>query len=266
MNVNMNDLTITSIETITALHVSTGAFRFTLDELQSATISQSQEKTDITGKQGRKLGSLKKNKAVKITGTNGLVSAGLMELQTGSTFETNKDTSVRYNESLDVAGGKATTTYVATGTTGNEIPVLHLKNEDGTLGEALTQSTAASSGKFAYNPTTKELTFDSSDVVDGTEKVFVSYTRTINGSVMENFSDTYSAKCELFVDAIGEDPCTNKVFRVQFHIPNADFDGNFELAMGDNQTVHAFEAEATSSSCGSSGNYFTFTIFGDEDV
>ena len=59
---NVNDVTITSLETITAFDIATGNFKFVLDELQSATIAQSQDKTDITGKQGRKLSSLKRNK------------------------------------------------------------------------------------------------------------------------------------------------------------------------------------------------------------
>ena len=58
---NINDITITSLETINAFDIVTGAYKFTLDELQNATIAQTQEKTDITGKQGRKLNSLKKN-------------------------------------------------------------------------------------------------------------------------------------------------------------------------------------------------------------
>ena len=87
---NINDITITSLETINAFDIVTGAFRFTLDELQNATIAQTQEKTDITGKQGRKLNSLKKNKAVTVSGTNGLVSGGLLEMQVGSSLRTRR--------------------------------------------------------------------------------------------------------------------------------------------------------------------------------
>lgn len=71
---NINDITITSLETINAFDIVTGAYKFTLDELQNATIAQTQEKTDITGKQGRKLNSLKK------TGTRLLPSAAPMVL------------------------------------------------------------------------------------------------------------------------------------------------------------------------------------------
>lgn len=259
MNININDIAITSIETISAFDIVTGDFRFMLDELQNASIAQSQEKTDITGKQGRKLNSLKRNKAVTISGTNGLVSHGLLELQTGSKFET-KDTIVMWTDYMTVKGNAATTTYTAVGTAGAEIGKIYIKNSNGTLGTALEQAEAASEGKFAYDPATKAVTF--TDVPDGTE-VVAFYERKINGNVQTNMSDTYSEKCSLYIECIGEDPCAN-IFRVQIYIPKADFDGNFELAFGDTQTVHSFEAEALAGSCGTGGAYWTYTVFGAE--
>ena len=73
----MVDIVITSLETINAFDITTGAYLFTLDELQSASIAQGQEKVDITGKQGRKLSSMKRNKTMTISGSNGMLSCGL---------------------------------------------------------------------------------------------------------------------------------------------------------------------------------------------
>ena len=259
MNINISDITITSIETITAFDVVTGDFRFTLDELQNATISQSQEKTDITGKRGRKLNSLKKNKAVSISGANGLVSAGLWELQTGSDFE-DKVTTVMWTDYITVDSDAAVTSFVAIGSVGNELETIYIKNENGTLGDALTQGAAVAPGEFTYDPLTKAIAFEAGEIPDGTE-IVAFYTRKIKANVLENFSDRYSEKAALYIDAFGEDTCAN-VFRIQIYIPKADFDGNFEFAMGDNQTVHSFEAEALAGACGSAGTYFTYTIFG----
>lgn len=255
---NINDITITSLETITAFDIVTGNYKFTLDELQNATVAQSQESTEITGKAGRKLATLKRNKAVTISGTNGLVSGGLLEMQTGGTFE-NKATEVLWTDYLTVTGGAAATAYKAVGTTGAEIEALYVKNSDGTLGEALEQSDAVSTGKFTYTPGTKALAFHT-DVVDGTE-IVVYYKRKIQADVLENESDNYSGKCALFIDALAEDKCSN-VYRIQFYIPKADFSGEFSFEMGDNQTVHAFEAEALAGACGAGGALWTYTIFG----
>ncbi len=255
---NINDITITSLETITAFDIVTGNYKFTLDELQNATLAQTQESTEITGKAGRKLASLKRNKAVTISGTNGLVSGGLLELQTGSNFE-NKATEVLWTDYLTVASGAAATSYKAVGTTGAEIEALYIKNADGTLGEPLEQGDAVAAGKYTYTPGTKALAFHT-DVTDGTE-IVVYYKRKIQADVLENQSDSYSGKCALFIDALAEDKCAN-VYRIQFYIPKADFSGEFSFEMGDNQTVHAFEAEALAGACGAGGGLWTYTIFG----
>lgn len=261
---NILDITITSLDTIRAFDIATGAFRFELDELQSAKIANTQEKTDITGKGGRKLNSLKKNKAVTISGTNGLVSGGLLELQTGSEFKEMENAPVRWTDYLTVASNKANTTYKAVGTTGNEIETVYIKNEDGTLGTVLTQDSAVSDGKFTYSPETKELEFNEGQCPDGTE-IVVFYTRNIKAAVLDNISDVYSEKCQLYIDATGEDKCSKKIYHVQFYIPRADFNGNFDFDLGDNQTVHAFEAESLAGSCGTAGTLWTFTVFGADE-
>ena len=256
----INDITVTSIETITAFDITTGAYKFTLDELQNATIGNTEEKVDITGKAGRKLTSLKRNKAATVSATNGLLSAGLLEVQTGGTI-TEGVTEVLWTDYLTVSSNAATTSYKATGTAGREIEALYVRNIDGTLGELLEQSDTAAAGKFTYNPGTKALGFSGID--DNTE-IVVYYKRKIVAPSLENRSDVYSSKAILYIDAIGEDKCGN-VFRIQFYIPKADISGEFSIEFGDNQTVHAFEAESLAGACGSNaeGNLlWTFTIFG----
>jgi len=255
---NIKDITITSLETISAFDLVTGNYRFTLDELQNATIANTQESTEITGKGGRKLSNLKRNKAVTISGTNGLVSGGLLEAQTGGKFE-NKATEVMWTDYLTVSSNKTATKYKAIGTTGAEIEALFIRNADGSVGEELVQASTAGTGKFTYTPGTKALTFHT-DVADGTE-VIVYYKRRIKADVLDNESDVYSEKCTLYIDAFGEDKCGN-VYRIQFFIPKADFSGEFSLEMGENQTAHAFEAESLAGACGAGGSLWTYTVFG----
>lgn len=256
---NIKDITITSLETINGFDITTGKYLFTLDELQDATIANTEEKQEITGKGGRKLSNLKRNKGVTISGTNGMISGGLIEVQTGSKFE-NKLTEVEWTDYLTVDDShEAATNYLAIGTAGAEIEELYIRNTDGTADVELTQDSAAAAGKFAYDPTTKKLTFNT-DVTKGTE-VVVFYKRRIQADVLENISDVYSKKCVLYVDALGEDKCSN-IYRIQFFIPKADFSGEFSLEMGDNQAVHAFEAESLSGACGAGATLWTYTVFG----
>lgn len=259
----IGDIAITSLETISCFEIGTGLPLCTLDEMQSATIANTEDKQDITGKQGRKLTSLKRNKAVKVTGSNGMVSGGLMELQTGNKFA-NKATEVQWADYLTVTGNAAATNYTAVGTTGAEISHILVKDKSGVPVKQLTQAEAVSATAFTYDPDTKSLAF--SDVEDGTE-IVAYYKRKIMADVLENLSDNYSGKCQMYIDAFGEDKCAN-VYHIQFYIPKADFSGNFDFAMGDNQTVHSFEAEALAGGCGGSSAFWTYTIFADdaEDV
>ena len=257
--VNAMDVIITSLETISAFNYTTGAFRWTMDELQNTTISQTEDKVDITGKQGRKLSSLKRNKTVTISGTNGIISAGLLETQTGSNFKVG-NTIVRVPDHIVVTGDEATTTYKAVGTAGAEIVEIRVREKSGALTTKFVQDTAVGEGKFTYDPTTKKIAFNKGSVADGTE-IAVFYDRQVEAASLENLSDNYSEKLTLYVDAMGEDKC-GKVYHVQLNIPKADFDGNFELTLGDDQTVHAFNAEALAGGCGLSNALWTYTIVG----
>lgn len=261
MSVNVNDITITSLETITAFDIVSGAFKWVLDELQNATIANTQETTDITGKQGRLLNTLKRNKAVTVSGNNGLLSGGMLGTQVGSSFQ-NKVTSIMYPDYLTVKSNQATTSYKAVGTAGNEIESVYLRNANGTLGEVLTQGETAAKGVFTYDPKTMVISFSADELADGTE-IAVYYFRQIQANVLENLADQYSEKVALYIDAFAEDKCGN-VYRVQFYVPKADFSGNFDIQMGDNQSVHAFEARSLTGVCGSNGALWTYTIFGED--
>ena len=253
-------ITITSLETITGFDPVSGALRLILDELQDTTISNTEDKQEITGKNGRKLNNLKRNKGVTISGTSGLLEGNLMEVQTGGTLE-NKTTEVLWTDYLTVTSGAATTNYIAVGTTGAEIEELYIRNADGTLGTKLVQDSAAAAGKFAYAPATKALTFHT-DVANGTE-IVVYYKRKITANVMTNDADHFSEKLVLYIDALGEDNCNN-IYHIQFFIPKADFSGEFDIEMGDNQTTHDFEAESLAGACvsGNKNILWTYTVFG----
>lgn len=255
----MVDIVITSLETINAFDITTGNFLFTLDELQSASIAQGQEKVDITGKQGRKLSSMKRNKTMTISGSNGMLSFGLVEMQTGSKFESKEAEPVMWYDFLEVQSNTATTKYKAVGTAGAEIVELYVLETVGTIRTSLEQAAQAAEGKFAYDPATKVLTF--SGLANGTQ-IAVYYKRKVAADVLSNKSDTYSGKCELYVDCIGEDKCAN-LYRVQIHIPKADFNGEFSLDFGDDQSVHSFEAEGLSGACGAGSTYWDMIVFGE---
>ena len=258
--VNVNDIMITSLEEIHGFDLSGEKWLFTLDELQNATISNSEEKEDIVGKKGRKLTTLKKNKSATVSGSNGVICGGMLAVQTGGEFN-NDAAAVIWSESLFVKSNAATTNWVAVGTTGNEIKEVHVKDPDsGVVIKTLTQDASVGDGKFTYSPTSKQLSFKEGEIKDDTE-IVVHYNRKVEASVLKNVADKFSAKCMLIIDALAEDKCAN-VYRVQITIPKADFSGAFSLEMGDSQTMHDFEAECLAGACGVNGELWTYTVFG----
>ena len=254
-----NDLIFKEIDTIDAFDITTGNFMFSMDELTDYSIAHTEEAQDITGKHGRILSRTKRNKGITISGTNGVISSGLLELQLGSEF-TDGNVTIMWTDYLTVNSNAATTTYKAVGTSGAEIVSLLVKNANNGIDTEMTQAATAAAGKFAYAPGTKALTFSSGELANGTQ-IVVRYKRTISATSIKNDSDKYSGKAMLFVNGLAEDKCAN-TYRVQFYFPKVDFSGEFTLDFGDSQTVHNFEATALAGACGGGDTYYTYTVFG----
>lgn len=270
--VKVNDLIITSLDKIAAfgLGADKDKYLFTLDELQNASIGQGQEKTDLTGKAGRKLASLKRNKTITVSGTNGMLSGGLLELQTGGKFVADSDVDVdvifRQTDYFTIStGGTYTLTGAPVTASSKKLVAVYTRNTDGTIGTELTKKAGNSLAAGEYEltgPTDGKyaLTFDGS-LADGTEVVAI-YDRSVVGHKLDNESDVFSGKAQLYIDATAEDKCSN-VFHVQIYIPKADFNGEFTIDMGDNQAVHNFEAEGLAGACGAGETLWTFIVIGE---
>ena len=272
MAIPFSDLTITSLETIDAFDVQTGEYLWTLDELQNATIANTEENVDITGKQGRLLNTIKRNKAVTISGSNGLISGGLLETQTGGTWE-DGEVELTMIECLPIRDNKAVTTHVATGTVGQELGTIIIRNAGGGVGNRITQvadASALSPHTFLYDPATKTITFDAGTYGDDLEvEITISYNYKVRGNRLKNKSDIFSKKARLSINAFGEDKCNN-VYRMQFHVDRADCNGNFDFTMGDAQSVHAFEFRSLAGAncrCASDGSAVLWdVVVVDEDA
>ena len=256
--IDVNRLSITQIDQITCFN-NAGELEFIMDEIKEGSISNTQEKTDITGRGGRKIGSLKKNKSVTVSATNGLLVGGALAAQTGSEVEQGSF-KVRVTDILTVDADTAMTSHEAAGTPGAEIGVLYKKNANGSLGERLVQTAAApAKGEFTYDPDTKKLTFFAGDLADGTE-LAAFYDIETEAAKVSNDSGTYSKTLKMYIDVTAQDNCDN-LYHGQFIIQRADFSGEFELAIGSEPTAHAIQAEALAGGCSGSTNLWDFIVY-----
>lgn len=258
-NIDVSKLSITEIDQITCFN-NAGELEFIMDEIQNGSISNSQEKQDITGRGGRKIGSLKKNKAVTVTATNGLLVGGGLAAQTGTEIEYGTF-KVRVTDVIVVNGNKGTSAYKAVGTTGNEIGTVYKKNANGSLGDKLTQDAEVSESKFSYNPENKEIQFNEGEIADGTE-VVAFYDIEVESAKISNDSEKYSKTLKMYIDVTAQDNCDN-LYHGQFIIQRADFSGEFEISIGNDPAVHNIEAESLAGGCSGSTNLWDFIVYGD---
>ena len=256
-NIDVSKLSITEIDQITCFN-NAGELEFIMDEIQNGTISNTQEKSDITGRGGRKIGSLKKNKAVTVTAANGLVVGGALSAQTGTDVAYG-NFKVRVTDVIVVNDNEGETTYKAVGAEGNEIGVVYKKNANGSLGDKLTQNDEPGKDQFKYNPTTRKIEF--TDIANGTE-IVAFYDVVVSSAKISNDSETYSKTLKMYIDVTAQDNCDN-LYHGQFIINRADFSGNFDLAIGGDPTVHNIEVESLAGGCSGSTNLWDFIVYGD---
>lgn len=256
MAVDVNQLVITEVAQITAFN-NAGELEFIMDEIQEGSINNTQEKTDITGRNGRKIASLKKNKAVTVSATNGYLVGGTLAAQTGTEIE-NGTFKVRITDVITVTNNTGKTSKTAVGTVGNEIGTIYVKNTNGSLGAKIEQDVDAAEGKFKYDPDTQEIAV--SGIADGTELVAF-YDVEVESAKISNDSEKYSKVLKLYIDVALQDSCDVE-YAGQFIIQRADVSGEFELSLGGDNFAHAFEAESLAGGCTGSTNLWDLIVYG----
>lgn len=259
---NIDKFTITSYDQLTGFDRTNGSLDMVLDELNDFTLSQEEEKTDIAGKGGRTIGSLKKNKKVTGKGTNGMLSGGALAATLGVDIE-DGEFEIRYTDPIIVKSNKGTTTETAVGTVGNEIGTIYVRDENNVYisgGKKLTQTSASpKTGEFSYDPTTKEITFFDGDIADGTE-VMAFYDAKVTGKKITNDADNYSKTLQVFLDVTCQDGCDN-VFHGQFIIDRADFNGTFDIQGGSDPSTLGFEFTSLPNLCTGKSDLWEFVLF-----
>lgn len=259
---NIDKFTITSYDQITGFDRANGSLEMILDELSDFTLSQEEEKTDITGKGGRAISSLKKNKKVTGKGTNGMLSGGALAAMLGSDIE-DGEYNIRYTDAIIVTANSGVTAETAVGTTGNEIGTIYVRDENKAYisgGRKLTQtSSAPATGEFSYDPATKKITFFDGDIADGTE-VIAFYDAKVTGKKITNDANKYSKTLQVFVDVTCQDGCDN-LFHGQFIINRADFSGTFDIQGGTDPSTLGFEFSSLPNLCTGKTDLFDFILF-----
>lgn len=259
---NIDKFTIVSYDQFTGFDRVTGNLEMILDELSDFTLNHTEEKTDITGKGGRVIGSLKRNKAVTGSGTNGMLSGGALATMLGADIE-DGTFKIKFTDPIVVTSDKGVTKEKAVGTVGNEIGTIYVRDEHNAYisgGKKLTQvASDPATGEFSYDPETKEITFFAGDIADGVE-VIAFYDAEVTGKKISNSADNYSKVLSGFLDCELVDSCDNH-FHGQFIFARADFSGNFDLQGGTEPSTQGFEFTSMPDLCTGKSDLWDFIVF-----
>lgn len=260
---NVDKFTIVSFDEMKGFDRKTGGLVLDMDELSDFSLNQTQETSDITGRGGRVVSRLKKNKSVEGSGTNGFLCGGTLATMLGTEVETGDKYLIRKTDYIVATGSKASTAETAAGTPGMEIGTVYLRDENNAYivgGKKLTQvASTPKTGEFTYDPTTKLITFFAGDVPDGTEAI-VFYDTEVKGAKISNDAEKYSGVLELYIDCTCKNAC-DEIFHGQFKIRRADFSGEFEISGGSDPTTQAFSFTSLPDTCTGKSDLWDFIVF-----
>jgi hypothetical protein len=261
-----DNLIINSIDRYTSKSAVTSEIDFIAYDMQNFTLTNGEETVYGTGKAGRRISALKRNKTTSISFDNAYVSLGQMAVQLGTTVETaSTETLLSPNvEAITVASGglTAVTSYKAEGSVGSEIKVAYKANADGTpdLSKKFTQGTTATSTVFTYTPATKTITFASGVALVAGDKLVVSYDYLTDGKKIVNNGDNFSKTRMGILDMTLTTACDREtLYHGRMVFPILSSSGQFELALGGDQVIHNFTGDALPDFC-SGGNYWYWII------
>lgn len=261
---NFDNLIIQTIDRITYKSKATGDIYFIAEDMQDATLSNNEEMIYGSGKAGRRISVLKRNKTASLAFTNGYVSMNQIATQTGDTVESSDTATLEtqiYEVIKTVTGTPvaASTTYTAEGTAGSELLKIYKRNPDGSQGTAYTQAASVSATEFTYNPSTKALVLPTGVFTEVGTEIIVCYTAKFKGKKVANDGDTFSKDGTAIVDLTIQSVCDDTLYHGILVMDRASANGTFEIVMGGEQTVQAFSCEALPNIC-SGGDYWHLTV------
>lgn len=252
--------TITSVETIENYSRTDDTCLSVLDEIKNMSLANSEDSSDVTGKNDQALFTIKKNKAVTGSGASGYISGNLLTLQTGADGVTGR-IKFRKREILSFTETATTVTLseTAVGTSGAEILSFIVTIDDETTSTKYTQATAASENKFAYSTSDKTITLPTVTAnKSGTVEVVYEYEK--DGASIGNKSGTYGKTTHTFINCLGKNTC-DEVYFIQIEIYRCDWNSNFTFDLGGDGVEHPFEFKSLVDKCSGDNKFWDFKVF-----
>lgn len=273
-NVSINNLIITSVEYMMASTRDTDQLSVFLDQLTQITISNSEEETDVTGKNGAILKKIKKNKGVEVKGQNAIWSGALLSAQVGSDPVVNNGTRVTRPDSIEIKGGIGRLSYTPVGVAGNEIGTLFVRSANGDIISQQKYTQSADIGKisngsspvFYYNKSDNTIQVPSSGEygIDDGSIVIVKYEYETNATTITNYADIFGKTLDIWIYLSATDTC-DRTYKCALHMPRGQFSGTFDIDVSGDQVAQDFTITNLIDTCNTTANnkLWDFIVFED---
>ena len=252
--------TITSVETIENYSRTDDTCLSILDEIKNVSLANTEDSTDVTGKNDQALFTIKKNKAVTGSGSSGYISGNLLALQTGADPVEGK-IKFRKREILKFVTPANTVTLseTAVGTKGAEILSLIVTIDGEATSTKYEQASVAGVNKFAYSTSDNTITLPTAtNDKSGTVEVVYEYEK--DGASVGNKSGTYGKTTHTFINCLGKNTC-DEIYFIQIEIYRCDWNANFTFDLGGDAVEHPFEFKSLVDKCSGENAFWDFKVF-----
>lgn len=225
-----------------------------IEDVKDGSFTNGQDTTYATGGVGTpKLIPFDNNVSAMLSGSNALITDGLVKLQTGNDVEVLTSTTLLpVSEVLTVTSNTTTTTYTPTGTADEEIKFAYVVNSDGSWDTTdsdniYEQASVIEADKFTLSG--KTITFNTGDLTDGTKVGVIYYPTVASAKEMTRSTDTFSSSARVTVYCVFVDACTDELLEGRIIFPKAKVSGSFEWSLdnGGDPSTQNFEVEALKS-------------------
>ena len=263
MALNLNELLLDRVRSLTAHDLSTKELLFRLTSLEDPSLSCTAEGEEITDAIGALITTLYRAKKATFSASNSLISLDLAAAQYGTKKEVlgANEKLVDYTyEILDIKDGKVTLTNTPVSVKVGETETSSVKYiyavENGQTSTKYMAGSAASETEFAIAG--KEITVPTGV----TGKIYVEYQfENANALRIVNKAASFPEACEVVIYAVFRDKCNENVkYAGKIVCPRAKLNPEqVELALT-STGKHAFEFTMMKNYCDDDGDLFTIIV------
>lgn len=267
--VNTSKYGLQQVFTIKLFDTVTGQAYVQLEDMKESKFTVGQTTVYVSGGIGNpNIIGFDHSKTAKITGSNALITDGLLATQLGSDVQSlTNSTDITYTDIMTVVSADtATTTFTATGTAGAEIGFVFIQNADGSLGQKFTQAGTVGAGLFTYTSGTKQIAFNTGEVPIGTKLVAFYKPTASSAKKIASYTDVFSKSVRMVADCLLRDAISKQDYQGQIIFETGKVQGAFEWAVSadGNPSVQSFEIDALKP--GGSNELWSMIIYDEADL